>query len=159
MTVREQGYPCYAGSSRILNVEGIRAATLVVRHMDNHDLIGSTSMSDNGTMSAGDVRKATGASRAQLRYWESNKIVCPVMEQHNHRTWRRYPADEATKIGRIIRLLGMGFTLKGAIKNLPAMEARERHLTGNAVAGETAAAIPARAPEAATPQDSDSTNR
>jgi DNA-binding transcriptional MerR regulator len=140
------------------NVEGIRAAALVVRHMDNHDPAGSTSMSENGAMSAGEARAGTGATRAQLRYWEARGIVSPVIRQHNRRAWRLYPQEQVERIRRMMRLLGMGMTLQGAVRSLPALEAREKRLVGNAFAEATTVAVQARAPEAATRQDSDSTN-
>ena len=103
-------------------------------------------MSENGMMSTGEVRAATGASRARLRYWETRGIVCPVLQAHGSRDWRMYPADHVDKVRRLMTLIGHGFSLAGAVSNLPAFTARESRLAGNAVAEATAAAIPARAP-------------
>ena len=70
------------------------------------------------TMTAGEVRKATGVSRAQLRYWEDHRIIAPMREAHASRTWRTYPKAEIERIIALKTLLDDGYTLRGAARRL-----------------------------------------
>ena len=112
-------------------------------------------MSDQFGMTPEQVRKATGITRPQLRYWECLGIITPVMENHITRVWRRYTTANAVKIRRILYMLSEGMTLRGAVAKLPALEARENRIAGFASAGAPPmpAAVPASAPDAATTPD------
>ena len=73
---------------------------------------------NNVTMTGGEVRKLTGVSRSQLRYWEQRGIVNPSMVVHASRTWRLYPAEQTVRVAALKRLLDEGYSLKGAVRRL-----------------------------------------
>ena len=78
----------------------------------------------NATMTAGQVRKTTGVSRSQLRYWEAHNLITPTLVTHASRAWRTYPTEQVEKGAALKRLLNAGYSLRGAV----------RRLAGNAVA-------------------------
>ena len=69
-------------------------------------------------ITAGHVRRLTGVSRSQLRYWEAHQIITPLLVPHVSRNWRVYPAEQIERISRIRNLLAMGMSLQGAVKRL-----------------------------------------
>ena len=76
------------------------------------------------TMTAGQVRKATGISRSQLRNWEAHRFISPTLVAHASRTWRLYPAEQIERISALKQMIDDGYSLRGAV----------RRLSGNAVA-------------------------
>ena len=73
-------------------------------------------MQNEDTMTAGQVRRHTGASRSQLRYWEAQGLIHPILAEHASRIWRLYPQDQVARIKELKRLLDGGFTLRGAAR-------------------------------------------
>jgi len=73
---------------------------------------------NNATMTGGEVRKLTGVSRSQLRYWDHHGIVNPILVAHASRTWRIYSAEQFERIVALKRLLDEGYSLKGAVRRL-----------------------------------------
>ena len=72
----------------------------------------------NATMTAGQVRKTTGVSRSQLRYWESRRIITPTLVTHASRAWRLYPGDQVEKIMALKQMIDDGYSLRGAVRRL-----------------------------------------
>ena len=75
-------------------------------------------MQNAEAVTAGQVRKITGATRSRLRYWETNGIVHPTLVAHASRTWRLYPAEQVDRIRTLKRLLDDGYTLRGAVNKM-----------------------------------------
>jgi DNA-binding transcriptional MerR regulator len=75
-------------------------------------------MSDQAMMTVGEVHKATGATRAQLRYWQLRGIISPVVQRHNTRDWRLYTAGQVERVRTLMLLLGDGMTLRGAVARM-----------------------------------------
>jgi DNA-binding transcriptional MerR regulator len=82
-------------------------------------------MRERTGLTIGEVRRRTGVTRSQLRYWEAGGILSPEREEHHTRSWRIYCEADAEKVRRLLYLIGEGMTLKGAVSKLSAVEERE----------------------------------
>jgi hypothetical protein len=75
-------------------------------------------MSEQAMMTVGQVKAATGATRARLRYWQSRGIVSPIIRRHNTRDWRLYPVEQVNRVRTLMLLLDGGMTLRGAVARM-----------------------------------------
>jgi len=78
------------------------------------------------TLRSAGVQAATGATRGELREWETKGLIKPKLEQHFSRMYRVYDDDQIDAIRQVRFLKAKGLTPVGIARALPELQAWER---------------------------------